>query len=492
MDHTSAIYAIRKSNIGSNVAINYSSPIHIVRGQGSYLYDDKDQQYLDGVNNVAHVGHCHPSVVEAVSTQLSQLNTNSRYLHHAITDYSIELLATLPKSAEWRIFMTNSGSESNDLALRIAIESSALKQLNAPGSQPATHVAVMASAYHGHLTSMVDISPYKFWAPGGHGRKAHVHVIPVPDAYRGTNLDGRKSALAAIASAKQAGGKICAFYAESILSCGGQVIFPSGYLSSIYEVMREHGAACIADEVQCGFGRVGTHFWGFETQGVIPDMLVIGKSMGNGYPVSALVATKSLADDFAARGLSYFNTYGGSTGACVAALSTLRVVLRDDLQSRGHEVGQYLLAALRGLLFSRDLNQKIIYDFVGDVRGIGLMVGIEVVTSVESKHPAPMMAKWIKEAMKTRRVLLSTDGPYDNVIKMKPPMSWGRAEVDLLVQQLSESLKEDLTPTARAKVEREEEKHLGTLLPLMERYREDEVRMYACLVHEETFRFSKL
>ncbi|MEW5314880.1 MAG: hypothetical protein WDW38_006343 [Sanguina aurantia] len=366
-----------RSHIGPNTTLNYDTSggaVTVVRGQGCYLFDDEGHKYLDAINNVTHVGHCHPAVTAAVCKQLSTLNTNSRFLHPSQKVYVSRLLATLPEQLEVAYLVTT-GSEANDLALRICTGMSTVG---------ATHVAVIGGAYHGHTQALIDLSPYKFWGTGGGGKPNHVHVMPCPDPYRGEHLDGRRAARGAIAAARRAGGRICAFYAESLLSCGGQVIFPPNYLKEVYEEMRAEGAVCIADEVQCGFGRIGASFWGYELYGVEPDIVVLGKAIGNGYPLAAVVVSRQAADAWH-NGMEYFNTYGGSTAAIAAGLATLTAVQEEGMMAKSAQTGVYLLSRLKAL--------QPLFPCMGDVRGSGLFAGIEVVTDPVSKTHAPMVAK---------------------------------------------------------------------------------------------------
>jgi len=418
---TADVVKKRKQYVGYNTTLLYSEPLHIVAGKGCKLYSAEGREYLDGANNVAHVGHSHPKVVKAVSRQLGTLNTNARYLHNNLATHAEMLAATMPDPLEVA-FMVCSGSEANDLALRIARE-------NAPGQH---HVAVMDGAYHGHTTACIDLSPYKFAGPGGAGVPNYVHVLPCPDVYRGKNLDGRKAAQEAIAAAHAAGGKIGAFFCESILSCGGQIILPNGYLEAVYEEMRAEGAACIADEVQVGFGRVGSHFWAFERYNVVPDMVTLGKPIGNGFPMGAVVTTPHFARQFAHGGMEYFNTCGGCTAAGAAGIAVLQVLKEEKLQQKALETGAHLLKELQSL--------KEDFKCVGDVRGAGMMVGIDVVENGLTKRHAPAAAKYVREGLKARRVLVSTDGPHNSVIKIKPPLCFGKREADRLVRELKQVL----------------------------------------------------
>ncbi|GLI69486.1 hypothetical protein VaNZ11_014119 [Volvox africanus] len=540
----STALAARRRSYGPNTSLSYEQPLMIVRGHGTYLYDDQGVQYLDCVNNVSHVGHGNAEVAASASAQLHTLNTNSRYLHPDLPRYTELLLTTLtatsnnsmssgnsgnsaggcsnisdgcdsggnciragysgsgtrssssnatfpgiqpqsqPQSQRLQqqqkqppsssptisqpslevLYLVCSGSEANDLALRIIAAAR-------PG---ATHIAVMGGAYHGHTSALIQISPYKFWGQGGTGRQPHVHVVPCPDPYRGDNLDGRAAARAALAAAARAGGRLGGFLCESVLSCGGQVVLPTGYLKELYDELRGAGVLLVADEVQCGFGRCGEAFWGFQTQGVAPDIVTMGKPIGNGYPLAALATTRELAAAFSAPGMEYFNTYGGSTAAVAAGLAVLRVIQRDGLQHHAQRVGEYLLSGLRRL--------RATHEVLGDVRGLGLFLGIEVVRDKASKRHAPATARWLKERMKARRVLLSTDGPYDNVLKIKPPLVFGIREAEVLLGQLSEVLERELTTDVLQQLSQREDEVWGSVYgPRYLQYRENERMLYSGL-----------
>lgn len=425
----------RRRHCGPNLALNYSStPLHIVRGQGAYLYDAEGREYLDCVNNVSHVGHCHPKVTMALCQQLSTLNTNCRYLHESLSNYSEALAATLPNPLEV-VYMTTSGSEANDLALRLAQAASP----HAGGGRP-LHLAVIQGAYHGHLQSTLDASPYKFWGPGGAGQPAHVHVLPAPDTYRGMHLDGRAAARRAIQEARQAGGVLYAFICESLMSCAGQVVFPPGYLAGVYDEFRAAGVLCIADEVQVGFGRMGSAFWAFELAGVVPDIVTLGKPAGNGFPMAAAVTSADVASAFD-NGMEYFSTFGGCTAAGTVGLAVLHAIKEEGMQAAAAETATSLEQRLRKV-------QQANADVLGDVRGMGLMWGLEWVTDPISKTHSPALAAWVKARCLEAGVLLSTDGMLENVNKIKPPMVWGRAEADRLVAALEGTMSQ-LTPTLR-------------------------------------------
>lgn len=427
--NSSEILIQRQDRIGRSLSLSYEKPLHIVRGSGQYLYDASDVTYLDCVNNVCHVGHCRPEVVQAANEQMKQLNTNTRYLHENIVRYAQRLTATLPDPLEVCFFL-NSGSEANDLALRLA-----------RAYRGHHDIIVIDHAYHGHLSSLIELSPYKFDHRGGTGRPEHTHVVPIPDAYRGPfKFDdpdcGTNYALVAkevIERATSSGRTIAAFFAESVLGCGGQVPLPKDYLMAVYGSVHDAGGVCIADEVQVGFGRVGTHFWGFEQQGVVPDIVTMGKPMGNGHPLAAVVTTRKIADAFN-NGMEYFNTFGGNPVSCAVGLAVLDVIEKEGLQRHALELGQWLLESLAQL--------KNEFTSIGDVRGSGLFLGIEFVLDHESLSPATELARSVVERMKERRILLSTDGPFENVIKFKPPMVFSQGDAERLVMTLRETLSE--------------------------------------------------
>ena len=428
-----AIQEKRAAHLGPNLATFFADdPLHIVRGRGCELFDANGATYLDCINTVSHVGHCHPRVAAAISQQLFTLNTNCRYLHGGLVTFAERLAGTMPPPLE-TVYPVCSGSEANDLAWRIACAVAEVKRGSGEGAPfPLLHVAVMDSAYHGHTAACIDLSPYKFLGPGGGGRPMHVHVLPCPDVYRGLNLDGGVAARGAIAAARTAGGRIAAFFSESIISCGGQIILPPGYLAAVYAEMRGEGAVCVADEVQCGFGRVGSSFWAFQGQGVVPDIVTVGKPIGNGFPMAALVTTRPLAAAFS-RGMEFFATFGGSTAAAAAGLAVLDVIRDERLQENAAAVGAYTLQLLRGV-------QRRHGDVVGDVRGEGLMLGVEIVDA-DTKEHAPAVAKWVKVRCKSvHRVLLSTEGPYENVVKIKPPICFTRGEAERMVAAVEEAL----------------------------------------------------
>ena len=416
---------LRKKYLSPSLSLSYDKPLHIVRAKGQFLYDSKGDRYLDAVNNIQHVGHCHPKVVSAASEQYGILNTNTRYLDETVINYAKDLTNYLPNGLT-TCFFTNSGSESNDLALRLARTATDSKE-----------TIVLDGAYHGHVSSLIDISPYKHNSKGGSGPPSYVHTLPMPDSYRGKYrgdealtgyIDELKNILYSI---KKNGKNISAFVVESIMGCGGQLILPDGFLERAFELVREEGGVCIADEVQIGFGRVGSKFWGFETANVQPDIVTMGKSMGNGHPLSVVVAKKQIADKFN-NGMEYFNSFGGNPVSCAVGKAVLNVIEDEKLQQNAHKVGQYLLKELKRLQGE--------FPLIGQVRGIGLFIGIELIKEKSKLIPAHAEAEKVVNEMMRKRILLSTDGPDHNVIKIKPPMVFSTENADELVLNLSEVL----------------------------------------------------
>jgi len=424
------ILAERRERLGRSLSLSYRTPLHIVRGRGQYLFDDAGRAYLDGVNNVCHVGHAHPRVVEAAARQMAVLNTNTRYLHERIVEYAERLCATLPEPLRVCHFVC-SGSEANELALRMA-----------RAHTSAEDVIVLEGGYHGNTQTLVDVSHYKFAGPGGRGAPPCVHAVTMPDDYRGPHRRddpacGVKYAAyvgEALTALARDGRSPAAFLSETLLSCGGQIELPAGYLAAVYERVRAAGGVCIADEVQVGFGRVGTHFWGFETQGVVPDIVTMGKPIGNGHPLAAVVTTPEVAESFRT-GMEYFNTFGGNPVSCAVGLAVLDVIRDEGLQERAEAVGGRLLRMLGEL--------KPSHPRVGDVRGRGLFLGVELVGDRAARTPDAAAATYLVERAKAHGILLSTDGPEHNVIKIKPPLVIDDTDANRLVAVLDEVLGED-------------------------------------------------
>jgi 4-aminobutyrate aminotransferase-like enzyme/Ser/Thr protein kinase RdoA (MazF antagonist) len=423
--------ARRQVLLGPSLSLSYGRPLKVVRGWRQYLYDDMGRPYLDMFNNVPLVGHNHPRVVEAACRQLALLNTNTRYLHDTVLRYAERLTALLPAPLHVCYFV-NSGSEANELAIRLA--------------RTHTHaqdMLVLENAYHGNTGTVTDISPYKFNGPGGSGRKPWVHIAPIADDYRGphrrgeADLGGRyaEDVKAILGSLHAERRHLAAFIAESMPSVGGQIIFPDGYLAAVYALVRAAGGLCIADEVQVGFGRLGSAYWGFETQGVVPDIVVLAKPIGNCFPLAAVVTTPAIAASFH-NGMEFFSTYGGNPVACAAGLAVLDVLRDEALPEHALRVGNRLLTELRGL--------QARHALIGDVRGMGLFQGIDLVTDRDSRQPATAQAGHIVERLRDRGVLAGTDGPFHNVVKLRPPLVIADADVDRFVGVLDSVLSEDL------------------------------------------------
>jgi 4-aminobutyrate aminotransferase-like enzyme/Ser/Thr protein kinase RdoA (MazF antagonist) len=421
----------RQQHLGKNLSVSYSKPLKMLRGWRQYLFDDTGRRYLDTVNNVAHVGHEHPRVVRAGQRQMAVLNTNTRYLHENIVQFTEELLQTFPKELEVA-FIVNSGSEANELAMRLA--------KNYTGQQDTIVVEV---GYHGNTQGCVNISSYKFDGKGGRGATPGIHVVPIPDTfrglYRGNTQDSGLKYAAHVAQAVQQiqseGRGPAAFICESVISCGGQIPLPPGYLAATAAHVRQAGGVLISDEVQTGCGRHGTHFWAFEEHGVVPDIVTIGKPIGNGHPLGVVVTTRAIADAFA-NGMEYFNTFGGNPVSCAIGREVLRVIKAEKLQENALETGTYLLQQLQEL--------KAQYPIIGDVRGTGLFLGFELVSDLEQLTPAAMQTSYLADRMRDYGILMSTDGPFHNVLKIKPPLVFNKKDADFLIGTLGKVLKEDV------------------------------------------------
>ncbi|HSR50253.1 MAG TPA: aminotransferase class III-fold pyridoxal phosphate-dependent enzyme [Acidobacteriota bacterium] len=426
------LLARRRRLLGPNLSLAYRRPLHIVRGAGQYLYDAQGRRYLDIYNNVPHVGHSHPRVVEAGCRQMALLNTNTRYLNESTVRYAERLAATFPEPLKVCYF-TASGSEATELALRLARAHTGQHDL-----------IVSDGAYHGHTTTLIDISPYKAEGPGGRGLPEWVHKAPLPDTFRGLiRADredpetGRRYAAflqPLIEEIRGRGRGLCAFMIESIPSCGGQIVLPRGYLKQAYRLVREAGGVCIADEVQVGFGRVGTHMWGFQTQDVVPDIVALGKPIANGHPLAAVITTPEIAASFDT-GMEFFSTYGGNTVSCAVALEVLRIIQEDSLQEHAQRMGLYLHEGLTQLQSE--------FPVLGDVRGLGLFRGIELVDDPQERTPGARQATYLSNRLCQNGILTGIDGPQHNVLKLRPPLPFDRPDADFFLETLKVLLGED-------------------------------------------------
>ena len=438
LDPTSTLYPIidtdegleeRKARFGKNLKLSYNRPLQLLRGWKHYLYDEFGRTHLDAYNNVPHVGHAHPRLHAIADHQLRLINTNTRYLHPAQMKFADALRHRMPDRLTHCYFLT-SGSEANELALRLARAYTGGKS-----------TIVQDHAYHGHTTGTIDISPYKFNGPGGAGAPDWVEIVQVADPYRGPfgygdDQAGLKYAADiddALTSIDAKDGKLAGFIAESFPSVGGQIEPPQGYLAGVYDKVRAAGGLCIADEVQTGIGRLGDAYWGFETQQVIPDIVVLGKPIGNGHPIGVVVTTEAIATSFA-NGMEFFSTFGGTTLACLIGAEVLQIVDDEGLQGNAAARGTQLLEGFKSIQNSCQL--------VGDVRGRGLFLGVELVTDRETKAPATELASYVSNRLREHRILIGTDGPFDNVLKIRPPLTIGKDDCALLLARLEQTLKE--------------------------------------------------
>ena len=420
----------RQRLLGGAYRLFYDNPVHLVRGEGVWLYDADGRRYLDMYNNVAHVGHCHPRVVDAICRQAQLLNTNTRYLHENILDYAERLTAKFPTDLDTAMFCCT-GSEANELALRIARSVTG-----------ATGVIVTDYAYHGNSQATYEISPEDVPAEK---LPAYVAVVPSPDCYRGayTGDDaGERYAehlAAAIELLRGRGVRPAAFIVDTIISSGGVVSPPRGYLRKAAAMIRAAGGVFIADEVQPGFGRTGKHFWGFTADDVVPDIVTMGKPMGNGHPVAGVVTRRELAAAFGGRD-GYFNTFGGNPVSCAAALAVLDVIEEEKLQQNALEIGQYLVAGLQRLADR--------HRCIGEVRASGLFVAVDLVSDREQRTPATRLASQLVNTLRDRGVLTSSIGPAGNILKLRPPMVLSRRDADYVLGILDDILQDSRTGLA--------------------------------------------
>ena len=424
VDRGETLLSRRANLLGPSLSLSYQKKLHIVRGEGAWLFDAHGRAYLDCVNNICHVGHCHPHVVDALEQQARTLNTNTRYLHRTILDYAERLAATFPDPLSV-VYFVNSGSEANELALRLARTYTQRR-----------HIISLDWGYHGNTAGLVDISPYKFARSGGQGAGEYTCVAELPDPFRG-RLKGYgdevargyvESVYERIAEIQKVDGEgPAAFIAESISGCGGQIVFPDNYLKYAFDAVKDAGGVCIADEVQTGFGRVGDAMWAFELQNTQPDIVTVGKPIGNGHPLAAVITTKTIADAFN-NGMEFFNSFGGNPVSCSVGMAVLDVIEQEQLQANAQHQFRELNQAL--------LHLKHKYPIIGDVRGKGLFLGVELVRDKDTLEPATDEAGRVINHLCESSILLSTDGPHDNVLKFKPPMVFREHERQLFVEQL--------------------------------------------------------
>ena len=411
----------RRRRLGPALGLFYGRPLHLVRGEGVWLYDESGRAYLDAYNNVAHVGHAHPHVVRAIARQAAALNTNTRYLYRNILDYADRLAASMPGELGVCVFV-NSGSEANDVALQMARAHT--------GHDGAL---VMENAYHGVTEAMNALSPYDM--PEG-GLAPHVRTLMAPDTYRGPFREGEGNLAAryaecaddAIDSLAEAGYKPAAFMVDTSFCSNGIIDVPEGYLAAVVDKVRAANGVVIADEVQVGFGRSGSHMWGFETHGVVPDIVTLGKPIGNGYPIGVVVTTPEILRSFTRRS-DFFSTFGGNPVACAAGLAVPDVLEREQLLANARDVGAYLRDGFRAIGRRHEL--------IGGVRGRGLLVGVELVRDRATQEPAADETVRVMNHMRDNGVLVGREGPFGNVLKIRPPMVFRRKHADILIEALA-------------------------------------------------------
>jgi len=422
----SEVLSTRRRHLASSQRNYYRDPMNLVRGRGVWFYDEDALGYLDSLNNVTHVGHAEPRVSRAAHRQLRKLNTNSRFVYPQIAEFTERLVATLPEPLEV-VFLVCTGSEANDLAMRIARQMTGRRD-----------IVNIDGAYHGNTGWVTGISPNRYKGPGGQGAPQTTHEVTIPDRYRGRfgyddpDAGPKYAALAksVIDRVSGDGRAPAAFIAESLMGSAGNIVHPPGYLAGVFAAARATGALCISDEVQVGVGRLGP-WWGFELQGVVPDIVTMGKPLGNGHPLAALVTTREIADAFDT-GMKYFNTFGGNPVSCAVGSAVLDIVEQDGLREHAVDVGAYFAQQLRALAERQQL--------IGDVRAEGLYLGVELVRDRETLQPARNEASLVTELTKERGVVVFPNGVHDNVLKIKPPMTFTRQHVDLYVDVLDEVL----------------------------------------------------
>lgn len=418
------IACYRREHFAANLKLSYRRPCLFLRGWRHFLFDEMGRCYLDAYNNVPHVGHAHPRLQQIACEQLGRLNSNTRYLHPAQTAFAEKLLSKVSDRYDV-CFFVNSGSEANELALRLARAASGGKDMITPDH-----------GYHGMTTGAIDISAYKFNKPNGVGQADWVHLVSVPDPYRGapkTSEDFASEIDTAIAAVQARGGKLAGFIAETFPSVGGQIIPPPGYLKSVYEKIRAAGGICIADEVQTGLGRLGSHYWAYEIQAAEPDVIVLGKPLGNGHPLGAVITTRAIADAFA-NGIEYFSTFGGSTLSCMIGREVLQIVDDEGLQDNARNVGGNLLQGLAALMDK--------HHVVGDVRGHGLFIGFDLVRNREIREPATDIASYLVNRLRDCRILVGTEGPADNILKIRPPLTIDSVNAGMIIDRIDSILGE--------------------------------------------------
>lgn len=413
------LVARRERLLGPAYRLFYENPVHIVRGEGVWLIDADGRRYLDMYNNVPHVGHCHPHVVAALCEQIGTLNTHTRYLHENVLAYAERLLDKLPAELDVAMFSCT-GTEANELALRIARTSTG-----------GTGLIVTDNAYHGNSYAIAEISTEDNLPAD---RSDYVVTVPSPDTYRGIYRDADAAERyashlnEAIETLHKRGITLAAFIVDTIFSNSGVVAPPAGYLKMAAQIVNDAGGLFVADEVQAGFGRTGKNFWGFEADGVVPDIVTMGKPMGNGHPLAATVVQRSLSETFAKK-TGYFNTFGGNPVSSAAGMAVLDVIENEKLQENALQVGQYLTDGLNSLAGT--------HDIIGDVRGSGLFIVIELVDDRQARSPATSAADRVVNALRDADILTACIGPDQNILKLRPPMVFSKENADFFLEKFA-------------------------------------------------------
>ena len=411
----------RLQHISPILSLSYAEPIQMVRAAFQYMYDAQGNTFLDAYNNIPHVGHSHPKVVKAASRQMARLNTNTRYLYEELAAYAEKLLSYFPAKLN-RVFFVNSGSAASDLAIRLANTHT-----------KSTHMMVMEQGYHGNTQTSIDISDYKFSHPKGTGQKDFITKVRLPDTFKGSYSGedaGKLFGMDVINQIQEISTPISAFITEPIVGCAGQIPLPKGYLKEVYPAIHAQGGLCISDEVQTGFGRLGHYFWGYEAQDVTPDIVILGKPIANGHPMGAVVCTEEIAASFE-KGVEFFSSFGGNPVSCAIAAAVLEVIEEENLQENAKEVGDYYQELLRGL--------QAKFPCIGDVRGMGLFLGCEIVKDYTTL-PDTALASHIKNELRRNHILISTDGPFNNVLKTKPPLCFTKENAEMVLEVMEKVL----------------------------------------------------
>jgi 4-aminobutyrate aminotransferase-like enzyme len=428
---TAATIARRDRLLGPAYRLMYERPLHIVRGEGAWLIDKDGRRFLDIYNNVASLGHCHPRVVEAICRQAAVLATNTRYLHETILELAERLLATVAGTELAHLMLTCSGSEANDLAYRIA-----------KSRTGGTGIIVTETAYHGFTDAVSQFSP-SLGVSVDLG--AHVRIVPAPDAYHaeGADLADRftRDVEAAIADLKRHGIRPAMLIVDSVFTSDGVLPDPAGFLQGAVTAIRRAGGLFVADEVQPGFGRTGQHMWGYQRHGVLPDILTMGKPMGNGQPIAGLLVTQDAVARFG-RDSRYFNTFGGNTVSCAAAVAVLDTIEQEGLIAHAATVGNELREGIAALARR--------HEAIGDVRGVGMFVGVEIVSDRATRRPDRETTSRVVNLLRDKGILLSACAKGHNVLKIRPPLVLSREQVAMVVQALDEALTEAVPAGAGA------------------------------------------